>query len=232
MSQRTKTLAVYLLIAATTLLSRALLSQMPPLAVDPSQRVVPGWLPLTVLLFLGLFGLYFTLWLGLPGVIKAGRSWREILLAPAATGLIAGSGLVLWDLVFRLPEDLNVPFPYSIPFYYAGAVVVEISLHLLPLALLLGLGRLLLRDRAGDSLLWLSVLFVATLEPLMQFSGGFFSGYGPDFYIAGVTLVYFINLIQLIIFTRRGFLSMLVIRLAMYLVWYVLWGALRLPLLF
>lgn len=62
--------------------------------------------------------------------------------------------------------------------------------------------------------------------------GRFFSGYGPDFFIAGVAVVYFINLVQLVFFTRSGFLAMLTIRLAMYLVWHVLWGPLRLWLLY
>lgn len=232
MNRRTTSIAIYLLIAATALAARGLLALFPVAAVDPSQSALSGWLPLVVLLLLGLLAIYFTPRLGLPDVVNPDKSWREILAVPAVVGLFSGLGLVLWDLAFRLPEDLNEPFPQSIPFYYLGAVVVEIAQHLLPLVFLLLIGRLLLRGKYSETVLWLAVFIVAALEPLSQFGGDFFSGYGPDFFIAGVAVVYFINLVQLVFFTRSGFLAMLTIRLAMYLVWHVLWGPLRLWLLY
>jgi hypothetical protein len=232
MSRRTKSIGIYLVIAGTTLGARSLLVQMPAAAVASFESTLLGWLPLAVLLLLGLAAVYFTPHVGFPDVIHPEKSWRELLLAPALVGMESGLGLILWDLAFRLPENLNIPFPQSIPYYYTSAVVVEIALHLLPLVFLLFSGRLLLRGQRADTVLWLSVLVVAALEPLFLFNGIFSSGFGPDFYIAGLAVVYAINLVQLVYFSRSGFLAMLVIRLGLYLVWHILWGSLRLWLLF
>lgn len=166
-------------------------------------------------------------------------------------GLTVGAGLatlmaippVVIDLVSPFPREINVPWPWSLPFYLAIAFVVEVVFHLVPWAVLIGLGATLAgwlgrRSRAVDGwaapagLVTASLLVVSLSEPVFQVASGWSpsSPNGVDV-LVGVN-VWAFNVAQLLICRRYGFVAMYLTRLVFYVYWHLLWGHWRLELLF
>ena len=144
----------------------------------------------------------------------------------AAIATLFGVWQVCADLlVTRFPEDINVPPPQSWLFYPAIGYVVEVFFHALPLALLLAvLGRS--RKKANTTIvIWLCIVFVASLEPVLVHMR---MGSSAD---VGV-FVFVFTLVELYVFRRYDFMSMYSFRLVFYMWWHVTWGYLRLRWLF
>ncbi len=143
-------------------------------------------------------------------------AWVVPLFAAAAIGA---------DLVFRYSEDTNVALPDALRFYPAIAVFVEIALHTVPIALLVAV----FGAPAGfDTTFWRIALPVALLEAVLQ------AVYAPSIPLSVFGAVHLLafGVLQVWVFWRFGFASMLGLRLAYYSVWHVAWGAARLHLLF
>lgn len=152
------------------------------------------------------------------------------------------------DLSVGFLQDINVPLPQSVLFYPVMAFVVEVIFHAFPLALLSILfkqrtpfelahqreeaSKSLSSDNLAANVFWFSIVFVALLEPAFHTSVALSS---PSFSGLDVFVgfhVFVINLAQLIVFKRYGFVSMFALRLFYYLIWHVVWGQLRLGLVF
>ena len=112
----------------------------------------------------------------------------------------------------------------------AVGFVAEVVFHVLPLTLVLlalsPLRRWIVRDR----LVWTSVVLVAVAEPTFQvlFKGNALAW--GDLYTW--LHVFAIALLQLYVFRRYDFVSMYTFRLIYYAYWHIVWGVLRLSLLF
>jgi hypothetical protein len=221
----------YLLVAGLAVAARALLEFWPAQTLRPFQAALLRWPVLLAILLAGLIGVLLEPYVGFT--IPAGiTNLRELLGLPLSLGVFAALGLILLDLIFHMPENINVPLPGVLPFYFIAAIATEIILHQLPILLFVGgVGRLLLRDRKQEPLLWISVLIVAGFEPVARVMSGLFSGYGFDFLIPLIVLIYASNLVQLLFYRRSGFIAMLAYRWGLYLVWFILWGPLRLRLM-
>lgn len=147
---------------------------------------------------------------------------RGILLSTSAALAFASVAIAI-DIWLGFPPDLNVGWPRSLLFYPAIAFVAEVGFHILPLALLTILTRWRF-TRPGR--VWAGVLAVASLEAAFQVS----LGSGLDVFV-GVHL-FAIGVYELLVFRRFGYIPMIWFRLAYYIIWHVLWGHVRLDLLF
>lgn len=125
--------------------------------------------------------------------------------------------------------DINVLFPYSLMFYPIAAYVAEIIFHLVPLFLIIfifsGFRKIPL-----NKIIWVGIFFTSLTEPLFQ-----------SWYIGECTLatqvftsvhVFIFGLIQLLIFKYYDFITMYFFRIVYYLFWHIIWGYIRLGLLF
>jgi len=137
---------------------------------------------------------------------------------------------IMMDLILRFPMGINIPAPDSLVFYPVMAVVAEILFHILPLY---ALQTLSLTGKQGDRLSGSNIFYSAALiEPVFQ-SWYALGGGGPGLLDALVFLhVLVFNLCQLHLFRRFGFAAMLLLRLVYYLLWHIVWGHIRLPLLY
>jgi len=136
---------------------------------------------------------------------------------------------IAMDLAAPYPRDINVPLPAALLFYPAIGFVVEITFHLVPLALLLALVSAV--GMAPRVALPAALLLTAALEPAFQVVAGF--GAGPLWRDLALALHLFaFGLVQLTLLRRNGFAAMLAFRLVYYLIWHVLWGTVRLGVLF
>jgi hypothetical protein len=143
-------------------------------------------------------------------------AWTVPLFAAAAIGA---------DLVLRFDEDTNVAMPDALRFYPAIAVFVEIALHMLPITVLVAL---LGMPGDFDLTFWRIAIPVALIEAVLQAS--YATSVGTAIFSA-VHLVVF-GVVQVWVFWRYGFVWMLGFRLAYYALWHLVWGAVRLELLF
>lgn len=137
---------------------------------------------------------------------------------------------IVADLAGAFAADINVRLPEAVLFYPVMAFVVEAFFHLAPLTLLLlalvsGLGK-----EAGGRVMVGCIVAVVVLEPAYQVFVGDLDALWVNGFLAVHVLVF--NAVQLWLFRRYDFLTMYVFRLVYYLHWHILWGYLRLHILF
>jgi hypothetical protein len=164
------------------------------------------------------------------------RGWFEIyergktLKGTVSSALLATAlavPVIAVDLAVGI-QIVNVPPPWSFSFYPAIAFVVEIFFHALPLALLAALAGPFFDSPNPRGVVWGCILLVSFLEPTFQLRSGA-ADQPLSLMDAYVWLhVWAINLLQLYVFHRFGFISMYGFRLVYYFYWHILWGYLRL----
>lgn len=174
------------------------------------------------------------------GFAVIGPRPRHGLLRSAGLATLFGLLVVGVDVVLTHPADMNVRFPASLLFYPVISLMAEILFHLMPLAALVTTLSAFGRDGLSARAVSASVFFVSLLEPSFQVlaavSGRPVVG-APHSYDARVLAydglhVWAINVCQLSIFRRYDFVSMWAFRLVYYAIWHVVWGELRLRVLF
>ncbi len=162
-------------------------------------------------------------------IVKGHATLRGIgLSAVLATALAVA--VVIADLIIRYPKDLNVPLPRALLFYPVVGLAAEVVFHLLPLAVLLPALNLIAGRIGRQRVVWLSILLAAALEPTFQVVLG---GTGSAW--SGVYTwlhVFTIAVLQLYVFRRFDFAAMYSFRLIYYAYWHILWGVIRLRVLF
>jgi hypothetical protein len=160
--------------------------------------------------------------------IYGGGSLKSSLIS-SAPAVILAAVIVLVDLVVVLPEDINVLFPESLLFYPAMGYVAEIVFHVLPLSLLLFLLPRVSDCLSIDNIFWPCLIVVSLVEPVFQILTGFSGQHSflTILYTNGLH-VFLINLIQMGVFKRSGFVSMYSFRMVYYLLWHIVWGYVRL----
>jgi len=163
-------------------------------------------------------------------VVRREALRRGLALAGIAGALFAVPTIVA-DMAFRFPEDINAPLPGALLFYPLMGYVAETVFHLLPLAALVLLVRIVLRYLSHGAVSAI-VGVVALVEPAVQASGAFHASTPVAldvFMLAHLTLF---SWVLLTIYRRYGFLTAFAFRLAYYLVWHIVWGWARLSILF
>ena len=163
-------------------------------------------------------------------VLLMGRTSLPGITLSAALATVLALAIVVADVIIRYPQDTNVPVPQALLFYPAIGFVAEVLFHVLPLALLL----LVLSPLAGrvgsERVIWLGIMLVAVLEPTFQV---LFEG-KPLTWGAAYTWIHVFAIagLQLYVFRRFDFMTMYAFRLFYYAYWHILWGVIRLELLF
>ena len=200
------------------------------------RRFLGGLNPLIGVCLAFILGLFL-----LSGLLS--RGWFSIYKSENLGGLFFSSSLAAnFALVIILlesarvvafPADLNIPFPGSLLFYPVIGFVVEIIFHVLPLSLVLLFLPSVSKRLTYRTIIWPCLLLISLLEPMIQIILGFSAQYPLWTNLYGNFIhVYLINLCQLVIFKRYDFISMYSFRLVYYILWHIVWGHLRLNLLF
>ena len=163
-------------------------------------------------------------------VILKGRTTLRGVALSAVLATVLGVAIVVADFIIRYPQDTNVPVPQALLFYPAVGFVAEIIFHVLPLVLLLLALNPLVGRLGRNRVVWLGILLVAVLEPTFQvlFEGKAFTWGAAYTWIH----VFAIAFLQLYVFRRFDFVSMYSFRLFYYAYWHILWGVIRLEVLF
>jgi len=211
----------YLISAAVAVLAAGgltLFTAAGPLPVLGSFPLLPAVLLMAVL---GMVAISYLVHRDVP-CAETPSAMLPLVARVAGLGALLAIPPILIDMFLPFPQSMNLPLPDALYFYPAIALVAEVQFHLFPLALL----ALVLPRTVSPILL---VLPVVLIEPLFQV-----------FFLQGFTLqtilvlfnVGLISACQMWLFLRYGYGAMFGLRIAFYLFWHIIWGALRLQLLF
>lgn len=178
-----------------------------------------------LMLLLGVPFLFLQSKVNLPNFLDAGISNKQRFLKPVLIGAIFGIlDIIVIKLVLHpepyteLPPFLQ-PFPYSIFLYFSGAFEIEVFYRLIPLTIILLLGKSLARGKYFNIFLWTAIILTSLREPLEQLPNG------ELWFVAYALLTGFLmNYFQAMYFKNAGFLASLTLRLGHYLFWHILLG--------
>jgi hypothetical protein len=150
----------------------------------------------------------------------------------AAIATVLAALMIAVDTRIPFPAGINAPPPAALLFYPSIGLVAEVAFHLAPLGLVL-----FVLDRVpalrGSSTPVVAGLVVASLvEPAFQVLPSTTGPFVPARSLYVAIHVWVLSGLQLWLFRRHGFFAMYLLRLVYYFWWHIVWGALRLALLF
>ena len=145
--------------------------------------------------------------------------------------VVLGAAMIVFDYLVVFPDDINVLLPEALFYYSSFGYIVEVVFHLLPFWLLISA-----LDRVSGGLsekrVFFVMIIVACLEPVFQVSLGFSSAMPMWVMMYIGAHIFAMNLQQLRVYRRYGFIHMFAFRLIYYLIWHIVWGKIRLGVLF
>lgn len=220
---------VYIALSMLSLLFAVVLNFLPG---GYFQKYFGGFDAITVIVIASVIGL-IALWVLQSNysfvILKRGKTVRGVSLAAVLATALAVA-IVIADYIIRYPQNINVPLPQALLFYPAIGFVVEVVFHVIPLALLLFIFKPLAISIGKERTVWIAILLVAAIEPSFQVLFQERAFMLSDIYTW--MHIFVINLLQLYLFWRFDFVSMFVFRMVYYLNWHILWGTVRLDVLF
>jgi hypothetical protein len=196
------------------------------------QRFLGSLNPLAIIILLAIGGGVFL-------SILLARGWFSIWTPGSAQRFVWAVSIaifmalvmILVDCKVVFSRDLNVLFPQSLLYYPVIDYAVQVLFHVLPLALLLMLITTISKDANFGVIIWPCLILAALLEPILQMT--FYAGRYPTWVVAYIAVhIFAFNIIELAMFKRYDFTTMYSFRLAYYLAWHIVWGYVRLRLLF
>ena len=200
---------------------------------DDPRSVLFSWPAIAVFGVLGFVGIVLSHRTGFPAAWDHEVTTRQRWLTPAVIGVALGclqSGL---DTVFHwtafytqiVGQAYNAPLPGSPLFYTSGAIVVEVFYRLLPVPLLLWLvSNVLLRGRGQSQIFWILAVLSSLIEPADQDLRVLDRGASWPMVASTFVPDLLLNLAQVVIFRKYGFLAAITTRVAFYMVWHVAYG--------
>jgi hypothetical protein len=178
-----------------------------------------------LILLLGVPFLFLQTKAKLPNFIDSNISNKQRFLIPALIGAVFGILDILIMKVILHPQPYNElppflqPFPYSLFLYFSGAFEIEIFFRLIPLTLILLLGKWFANGKYYNAFFLTGAILTSLREPLEQLPDG------------GILLIsysfltgFLMNYLQAIYYKKSGFLASLTVRLGHYLFWHILLG--------
>ncbi len=156
----------------------------------------------------------------------------KVLLLSVIVAPLLALNVILIDLNFNYSEDINVLLPHSLLYYPTMGFIVEILFHIAPLSLILYFLTNRNKKKILEKKIWFTILVIPIIEPLFQIIFGTSVVFPLWIIILFGIHLYFFNLFQLVIFKKYGFLSMFLFRMGYYMIWHILWGYLRLIIIY
>jgi hypothetical protein len=232
-------IGTWLGVLAFVLFCKAALSQLPPINIP----LIRSEFALSTILVYGAMGLVGALiapFAGFAPPVGGGITAWVRFGQPILTGVALGAAAIGLDHFTHGADFLahqtgqptfNVDYPQSLFVYTGGAALAEAFFRFLPLPLLMLLVGMLVRSDTGRKRAFIVVALVASLmEPLLQGGGVIALGGGDKAslfvsqFLPYLAIAYPLNLAAAFAYRRGGLLSPILLRMAYYLVWHVIFG--------
>lgn len=178
-----------------------------------------------LILLLGIPFLFLQSKASLPNFLEDSISNKQRFLKPLLIGIVFGILDVIVIKIIMHPEPYTElppflqPFPYSIFLYFSGAFEIEVFYRLIPLTLILLLGKWFASGKYFNIFLWTAIVLTSIREPIEQFPNA-----ELWFVIYALLTGFLMNFLQAIYFKNAGFLASITLRLGHYLFWHILLG--------
>ena len=229
--KRPGSVAVWLALMGYLVLVKIIITFFPASFRSVAQAAVFDWPSLGVVTIAGLIGIWFACRTGFPDAWDKEIPNRQRFLIPVLLSLGISLPFVAIDLLTHFTTILaaqhgqpreNIAFPASVLIYPGGAVIVEVFYRLFLVPLLLWLvSNVALSGRWQAHVFWALAILTSLIEPLTQ---------DMDLFQFGVVLMasvflldYALNLTQAVLFRKYGFLAAIVMRVAFYAVWHIVY---------
>jgi len=192
------------------------------------QRPLTSWPVMAVVALLGYMALRLSNQAGVPDLWSPDVSDFRRFTLP----VLLGAGFGLLQIVLVMLQGIRVPmvaFPLSVPVYTTVGILSELVLHYIPLVgILFSISLIVGEGRSRRTAFWIVAVIISLWEPVLQLTMMMRMNIlsSPAAGILPFLLVWVANLLPLYLLKRYGLLSAISWRLADYLVWHVLWGAL------
>lgn len=163
-------------------------------------------------------------------VVSTSTGTRGLLTAAAAT-LPFMATVTSADLLLGFPADIHVELPAALVFYPLMGLIAQLALHIAPFTLFLWAFSQMFGAWPPHRRIWLAIILSASVEVAFQLSGSAGPGDGSALLSAFVaTQLLAFGLVELYLFRRFDFVTMVIFRLTYYGYWHIVWGNLiRLP---
>ncbi len=222
---------VWLGLVAYLVLVKLIITVFPATFSSVDQAAVFAWPALGIWAVLGLIGVWFTHKTGFPSAWDERLSTRQRLWIPIVIGLAYAVFEVVFDLLTGYSKfesalhhaaKVNIDFPASLWIYPGGAIIVEVVYRLFLIPVLLWfISSLVLKGRGQTQTFWVLAILTSLIEPLTQ---------DLDALQLGVVMLILVllkglglNFLQATLFRKYGFLSAILMRVAFYVIWHVLY---------
>ncbi len=158
-----RTIQTYLGLVAITVLAKIIFI-LTRLDHPLVKQGVFSWIGIIVISALGFIAVVLAPRAGFPDMWNGRVSNRQRFIIPMLVGCGLAMIEVLMDALFVLPETPTVNFPFSIPAYFAGGILSEILLHLIPVVLLMWIiGAVILRGKWQAQVFWVVAAVISLL---------------------------------------------------------------------
>jgi len=222
---------VWLALMGHLVLVKIIITFFPASFRSAAQTAVFDWPFLGVVTIAGLIGIWFAHRTGFPDAWDKEIPNRQRFLIPVLLSLGISLPLVAIDLLTHFTTILaaqhgqpreNIAFPASVLIYPGGAVIVEVFYRMFLVPLLLWLvSNVALSGRWQVQVFWALALLTSLIEPLTQDMD--LLQFGVGLMAAVFLLDYALNLTQATLFRKYGFLAAIVMRVAFYAVWHIVY---------
>lgn len=182
------------------------------------------------IIFLGF--IMFLVSLRRKGLAILKKGTLQGVLLSAGLAMILGVIGIATDYWIVYPKTMNVPFPESLAYYPSVAFLAEIVFHVAPATLLSLLLSRVFRNLDGRRAVWIAILIASLADPAFQILDAAANHYASWAVLVVGLHVFVVNLGMLMIFRRYDFVSVVSFRLFYYIIWHIVWGSIRLHVLF
>lgn len=142
-------------------------------------------------------------------------------------------GFILVDCYLVYPKDVHILFPQSLLYYPVVGFIAEVFFHLLPFAFCFFLLSHLFTKAKKQTILVICIGVTSLAETIFQMSDPLEAGDSPLLlFIIETLLLTATDIYALWNFKKYGFITLYLFRIFYYLTWHIVWGMVRLELLF
>jgi len=225
----------YGLLIAVLIIVHYVIDLWPDIKMLQSQKSVFSWKAIGIIGLLGLASVYVLNLTGLKKLWDTDVGLFQKTFLPFFIGLFLGSMQSVYDMFTgasgAIAEsmglgDIHIAFPFSIPLYFGGAILVNILYYLIPIPIVVYLiSTKLLKGKAEGIVFWSVGIAIALFEPLTNPGISIIQQVG----IIAIPLTLFVLIFNLttILFIRKfGFIAAIFLRLGHYAIWHILYPVL------
>jgi hypothetical protein len=225
----------YGLLIAALIVVHYVIELGPDIEMLQNQKALFSWRAIGVIGILGLVSLYVLSLTGLKQLWDADVGINYKILLPFVVGLLLGFVQSVYDSVTGASGeiaasmglgDIHIAFPFSIPIYFGGAIIVNIIYYLIPIPIVVYIvSTWLLKGKAEGIVYWSVGLVIAFFEPLTNPGISIIQQVGIIAIPLSISVLIF-NLTTILFIRKFGFIAALFLRLGHYAVWHILYPTL------